>query len=441
MGVSNSCLPFLHGNRDIISALPDAVLCHILSFLPTESAVRTSILCTRWRHTWTSVPVLHFDDTSVAHPQTSDHPNEQFFLQSVDRVLLLRRDNIKTLRLQLTSFSDCVSHHVYLWIGTAIMRNVEELDLDHSTIGLPQIIFSCKTLKILKLGVRIRFQIFESVDLPRLEVLHIKNSSVANLEKMVLGSPILKELVFYREYFDDDAVTLYVVSSSLKRLTIHQIDSQRGLDVRSMVIRAPELDFFELKDHFSGYFSVINVSSSPFSAAIDVRGSYTNHVLRLIKRISSVTVLRLSAYMVETLFKSCDETLPKFHFLTRLEIGAFGDGWLMLPKILKCAPKLEVLILYKEKNKIPDRTIFNEEESVPSCLLSSLKSVQLKRFRGNAAEMEVLKYFLKNGRVLKKLGISISTTTNFRKLVKILWKLIMFPRGSGTCRILLNRSF
>lgn len=45
---------------DRISALPSEVLCHILSFLPTNYAVRTTLLSKRWKNIWTSVPNLYF---------------------------------------------------------------------------------------------------------------------------------------------------------------------------------------------------------------------------------------------------------------------------------------------------------------------------------------------------------------------------------------------
>ncbi|KAL0014082.1 hypothetical protein SO802_001151 [Lithocarpus litseifolius] len=46
---------------DIISGLPDCLLTHILSFLPTRDAVLTGILSSRWRPLWKLVPVLHLD--------------------------------------------------------------------------------------------------------------------------------------------------------------------------------------------------------------------------------------------------------------------------------------------------------------------------------------------------------------------------------------------
>jgi hypothetical protein len=47
---------------DRISELPDPILSHILSFLPTKLAATTSILSKRWKSVWHSVLTLDFDD-------------------------------------------------------------------------------------------------------------------------------------------------------------------------------------------------------------------------------------------------------------------------------------------------------------------------------------------------------------------------------------------
>ncbi|WCJ18512.1 F-box family protein [Euphorbia peplus] len=56
----------LDKKEDRISALPDALIHHILSLLPsTKEAIRTGILSKRWKSQWTRVPVLIFDSTDA----------------------------------------------------------------------------------------------------------------------------------------------------------------------------------------------------------------------------------------------------------------------------------------------------------------------------------------------------------------------------------------
>lgn len=40
---------------DILSNLPDHVVAHIISFLPTNEAIRTSILSSRWKYLWKDI--------------------------------------------------------------------------------------------------------------------------------------------------------------------------------------------------------------------------------------------------------------------------------------------------------------------------------------------------------------------------------------------------
>ncbi|KAK7272633.1 hypothetical protein RJT34_29353 [Clitoria ternatea] len=55
---------------DFISRLPDEILVLILSFLPIDEAVRSSILSKRWRFLWNQTSRLDFDVKHLIHPLT-----------------------------------------------------------------------------------------------------------------------------------------------------------------------------------------------------------------------------------------------------------------------------------------------------------------------------------------------------------------------------------
>ncbi|EFH38517.1 hypothetical protein ARALYDRAFT_921000 [Arabidopsis lyrata subsp. lyrata] len=53
---------------DLISSLPDDILQHILSFIQTKIAIKTSLLSKRWRHVWCGTPSLSFSCNRVEAP-------------------------------------------------------------------------------------------------------------------------------------------------------------------------------------------------------------------------------------------------------------------------------------------------------------------------------------------------------------------------------------
>jgi hypothetical protein len=139
----------------IINSLPDSILCHILSFLPTKDTVATSILSKRWKPLWRSVFILDFS-THSRFLKTTD------ILSHVNSVIL-SRDN--TLPIQFFSLKCCskdssddtnvIIQLVTQLVTAALQRGNQTLHLDLSfhilDIKLASNIFTCRTLTFLKL--------------------------------------------------------------------------------------------------------------------------------------------------------------------------------------------------------------------------------------------------------------------------------------------------
>jgi hypothetical protein len=152
--------------EDRISSLPDCLLGHILSFLPTKTSVATSILANRWRHVWKHVSVLDFShdfsDESLFQKVMSDHKLfEQFqnFSVFVNRVFSLRMPYpIEKMSLSCIKsiFNDklCTSS-VDTWVRSAIGPHLKELSLNIFPIQkcqfqLPIALFTCTNLVSLR---------------------------------------------------------------------------------------------------------------------------------------------------------------------------------------------------------------------------------------------------------------------------------------------------
>lgn len=85
---------------DRISGLPDAILSHILSYLPTKLAAATSVLLlsTTWAYIFASVPNIDLQYWGI----TLEHVRFTMFINFGLRVILLRvRNGAPTMNFRL----------------------------------------------------------------------------------------------------------------------------------------------------------------------------------------------------------------------------------------------------------------------------------------------------------------------------------------------------
>jgi len=148
--------------EDRISNLPDGVLLHILSRLPTKTAVTTSRLSHRWRHLWQHLSVLDFaDDESHGCDQSKELDAFRSFAVLVNSVFLALHNprGIRKMILNCSHSLFCDKYRtlsVESWVRAAIGPYLEELDLTlyachhGSSFNLPQTLFTSSNLVSLR---------------------------------------------------------------------------------------------------------------------------------------------------------------------------------------------------------------------------------------------------------------------------------------------------
>ncbi|KAK9946393.1 hypothetical protein M0R45_011861 [Rubus argutus] len=433
--------------EDRISELPDSVLCHILSFLPTLYAVRTTVLSTRWKSLWTCVSSLDFDQR--------DFPGFEGWLalgRFANCVLSLRDSSyITKFRLFCCSFG-FRKEDLYLfdpWTFTPNWNDLFELDFcivaDHHRqkleIKVSQRVFIYKTELILdlvsKCSITSGNYCFPSTlkslnDLIRFLTL---NYFPAVEQDMTIHGSFGKE-PFYFPIFRYELMkmsTSFIIRDNEQPSYV----LLNAPNLENLVIEGPAKDLpkYVLKDVHSLVKAEIDL---PFADCLSPRGRL------LLTGISSVESLSLS---VPCDLVAC--TIPAFNNLKQLKLFHLSS-LVWVTEFLKESPNLEFLVLDISHPKWRDAEYiegflnerylqgfapFNPPLVAPSCLLSHLKTILWSSFMGEKEEMNVVKYLFEYGQVLSK--ITISTYKHLSKEVsnKLCREILMFQKCSETCEV------
>ncbi|GFP88967.1 F-box/LRR-repeat protein at4g14096 [Phtheirospermum japonicum] len=341
---------------DRISDLPNEILCHILSFLPTKYAAGTSILSKKWQNLLPLIPNLRLqlDDSLLLHPESPPTTHLTSFTKFANNLLnvtLLDVPSLYSLTLICYRFTD--DHFIANWINAALRLNIKRMNIlirrPHHHRFLLNTLFGCNLVS-LNLLLNFPYHVTEfRFSFPKLKHLGVLFTRFHPVNALLACCPVLERLVLlFNCYYFYPGAKLQIRVPSLKVLKIvipyGWVDSVVEID-------APEL--LSLK-----YFGCLpvrylgNKMKSLLLAVLDlqdnaVSNGYDSNELAavILKACAGVQHLWLSKKFILMLYRH-PHHLPRFHKLVDLVIQDMKcHGWELLPSLLNSAPNIKNLYI------------------------------------------------------------------------------------------------
>ncbi|KAG5627086.1 hypothetical protein H5410_012304, partial [Solanum commersonii] len=346
---------------DRISSLPDDVLHNFLSSLFIFDVVQLSVLSKRWRYVWTTMPYLHFDIDQFYPQRYCDFVIAGRFKYFINWVLISQGDTNKLVQF-LLCFDNLFDEPTILrWINHLKLLHLEQVQLSDEHL-ISCLLSKCDFLKTL---------ILEDFTVGDMTLLDIASMSLINIS--------LRNNISKVECHGNCEIR--ISCPSLKVLKYN----------------APVPKDIVVENLFSIEVVRINLIDS---GSIKERGIMLHEVIKKVHHSTSVLKLCMTSisglYDVARRIKLSPVSFDKLKSL-KLEVVIHEESMQIMILLLKYSPNLEVLKLWSDE-------LLDLDESIV-CLESHLKSTHLTGFKGEENEIELVKFFLKNARVLEKLMI------------------------------------
>jgi hypothetical protein len=397
---------FTGGGEDRLSDLPDGIIGHILSFLPSKEAGRAAVLSRRWRHIFANVHAISLEEHGgCGHPEDY-HDNYTFydetterrslnapFLDDVSAALLCRRRCgglapdpwLRTFRVAFNCYHPWDRVMVDRWLFSALQQISKEelhLDLRFGTFvacdhyddrcysradgkvssdsdeddrrwryRLPRRIFSIAVLQSLRVSY-CKLNPPEAIVLPCVETLHLTGvcDSWHTIRRLISGCPRLADLTL--EDCDNAKRVSIPYSTRLHRFTIRSCHNAVSMSLDASELTTLDYKGPVLTESFLNLHGAPRISSSTISPC---SASTTTGFLKFLENFKDVKHLHLQfGGLTSCLIQR--EGLPTFTSLRKLELTwkiHSGCDILTVSQILDQTPNLEVLSLFL----VPDFSI------------------------------------------------------------------------------------
>ncbi|XP_078179348.1 F-box/FBD/LRR-repeat protein At1g13570-like [Carex rostrata] len=402
--------------RDYISNLPKNIKEEVLMKLPIKEAIRTSLLSTKWKYVWRSIPNLVFNEDCA----------QSELIKLVDLVLFVHSGPI--LQFKLISRHAC-NEAIARWMLILSQNGIKNLYINLDSAEecmIPSSFFSCLALE---------------------HVLISCSCSTIHAPEFFLGFKFLRTLRLFE--FDLTGITIERLISSCPLL--ESLELSGFVEYGRFVIHAPNLIWLSITGEFGDL-----CLETPKLSFVDINleghlGCYMNftlpnndcksNILRVLGSLSAIEELELCSDCLGYLAKGpIPEALPvPFYRLTDLFIDLSCQSKKEVAAALclfKSAPNLKALslLLYKEEDDPPSSLAqsFWEGKGIDSDLFNCLELVHITCFFECPDEsiLNVAKFVLSTAPVLEKLVIQASNIDYLNDGKAFMKKLSSFPRLS-----------
>ncbi|XP_042509009.1 F-box/LRR-repeat protein At3g58900-like isoform X2 [Macadamia integrifolia] len=318
-------------SKDVdFSDLPDSILCHILSYLPTKEAMMTSFLSKGWGSLWTSIPLIDLDERQfIGRTRNLKHnvsgvnfQQQKKFSDFVERFIDFHGGlNVPEIRLRFDVGSYLkFSSRAERWVRTVMTTDATAIDIDFSgksldwsdmnknMYTLPSCGFPSRSLTALRLRFcefkPLQNNSFVSLQTVSLTAVKVSDSSV---NALICDSPCLENLHLECCYVPNSFHVEAPASSHLKFMVVDNCVTPGHKFIEHFSINIPSLQSFKFKGIIND-FSVKNLRNL-IDAEIDEQNEYNGFedreyrmVCELFNGLGHVQVLTLSSWFLEVCF-------------------------------------------------------------------------------------------------------------------------------------------
>ncbi|KAL1189767.1 F-box/LRR-repeat protein [Cardamine amara subsp. amara] len=445
---------------DRISGLPDELIRLIVPYISAKDAAFLRVVSKRFRNLYTIIADLEFDDTGQFQGTFTDLVSRE--LARLETTTYIRRFSLKSLR----GLDQARINH---WLRDVLKcRGVMDLEMGiygDNGYTLPLEIFTCKTVKKLKLGNEIVISVVpRNALLPALETLIFDSVRFCNLadcafHAFLLACPVLKELTIDGMYWETWQWSGKVSSQSLQRLTIGRDMSEGffGPDHQNITFDTPNLAYLDYTDFVPDGYTIVTFDSlveAKLNLLVMVNRRWndvfandgdilSSNATNLIQGIRNVEILELSyPYTFQTLyfFRNAIPVFEKLRHLTMTHEEDAGFCWRFLPFLLNKTPNLKTLVIEGGVHYLEEPDYVCGCLSGYSCLLSCpLEVLELTLSdKGRIGELEQIKHFLGKLSRLELLKVHSRGRLSDAEKLRIYTDIQMFPRASSKCTIQLS---